>query len=99
MANYLISGSFALVSAFDSKANESFGWIHLWVGVVHWRIYRRCKVPTRGDVRIDRLAGRGYTTGHIFSRTAAFRLSRPEIRYRSLLYLPLVLDRAWKLVC
>ena len=98
MANYLISGSFALVSAFDSKANESFGWIHLWVGVVHWRIFGRCKIPACGDVRIDHLADRSHTNGHVFSRTTAFGLSRPEIRHRSWLHV-LVADCAWNLGC
>ena len=103
MANYLISGSFALVSAFVGMflpMVSTVGSIQRpTIGTVHCRIYRRCKIPTRGNVRIDHLADRSYPNGHIFSQTPAFGLSRPEIRYRSLLYLPLVLDRAWRLGC
>ena len=83
----------------DSKANEPFAWIRLWIGMVHCRIYRRCKISKRADVRIDHLADRSYPNGHIFSPATAFGLSRPEIRRRSLLHLPLVLDRAWSLGC
>jgi hypothetical protein len=52
----------------DSKANEYFAWIRLWIGVVHCRVYRRCKIPTRGNVRMDHLADRGHPDGHILGR-------------------------------
>ena len=52
MANYLISGSFALVSAFVGMFLPMVSTVgpiqRPTIGMVHCRIYRRCKIPTRG---------------------------------------------------